>query len=185
MKKVYLIILALTVVVMPFFQNCGMDAASRQSSALFVGEKTPECLSPVVDCGPKAQYLEITVDIANPSRFSKTVPFTVYGRCNEGNYPYSGIYFRMYYASNPGLTFYEKIVKSEEYSGGNYMGHCINGRYTKQIPDPGETVTFLEGVAFVLEVKMIGYSQTGTNGYENAESMGKAQIDLSFFDPAL
>lgn len=156
-----------------------MEAASRQTGALFVGEKEPECLSPVVDCGPKAQYLEITIDVANPSVFPDTVPFTVYGRCNEGNYPYSGIRFRAYVASDPTDTgkFYDEIVKKEDYTGANYNGHCMNGRYIKEIP------ATLAGTAYILRVDMIGYTQTQTSGYYNSESMGSATIDFSFFDP--
>lgn len=162
---------------MPFFQNCGMDATARQSGALFVGEKEPECLSPVVDCGPKAQYLEITIDTADPSSFVTTSPFTVYGRCNAGNYPYNGIRYRIYLAANPDVQPVDILRKSEDYVGNNYNGHCLDGRYAIELNPLGE------GTAFILEVQMIGYSQRGTNGFVNNESMGRALLDLSFFLP--
>ncbi len=154
-----------------------MEASQRQTGALFVGESEPDCLSPVVDCGPNPAYLEITIDIPNPSSFPTTSDYTIYGRCNSGNYPYNAIQYRIATATDPTNYFFNATVKSEDNPQGDGIGYCKNGRYDMILP------SMVQGVVYILRVDMIGYTDAGTGGNYNSEAMGRALIDYSFFVP--
>lgn len=172
MKKVHFIIIALGLGVLPLFQNCGTDAASKQTGGLYVGEAEPDCLATVVDCGPKPEYLEITIDLSNPTVFSSSnTSFTVYGRCNEGNYNYSAIRYRLFAATDLDNAIDEMVIKK----GSAASGYCMNGKYSETISLNGLS----DNTSYVLTVQMLGYETDGGEAIANLQSNGSASFDFS------
>ncbi|MCC6137690.1 MAG: hypothetical protein IT287_03600 [Bdellovibrionaceae bacterium] len=169
MKKIQVFFILLGLLVLPLFQNCGVAGENKQTGGLYVGEDIPDCLSEVVDCGPKEEYLEVTIDLSNPSVFSSAnTTFELYGRCNTGNYDTHAVHIKIIKSATL-ATLYEATK----------MGSCgsiLKGKYSETIDisngalDPAAT-------AFNVRVTMYGYLDGAP--ISNNQSNGSANIDMS------
>lgn len=151
---------------LPLFQNCGMEASTNK--ALFVGEGSPDCLSSVVDCGPQQEFLEITMDLANPTTFAATeTELYAYGRCNTGNYPKHSVRVTSLCSGDGSPR-----VDVDEF------GACVRGRYMIPISIAGYPTSRSCSVS----VQIIGYEQ-GEDGSDipaqNIQANGSATVDFS------
>lgn len=157
------------------FQNCGMSYNS-QSDGLFLGDgfSDEDCMSDVVDCGAQPSFLEISIDLNNPSVFDNDlngdgdsmddgeVDFMVYGRCNDGGY--SEHYLSWQLVGPTGTTL----------ASNNVSQGCVNGEY--QFPAPLNALTL--NTRYTLTVRIVGIDESG-EAYQNTQGGGSAQIDLS------
>jgi hypothetical protein len=164
-RKIPLIIILSGLVVLPLFQNCGATSASSQKS-LHVGNgySSDDCLSSVVDCGPKAAFLQITLDLANPLIVPAANAFmSAYGRCNTGNYLSHKIHV-VVTNSQGGLVYEDTIV-----------GACVGGVYSiKNIDVTGAIVN--ENHELFIEILGV---EVGEPDAGNSASNGSASIDFS------
>lgn len=146
-----------------FFQNCGQDY--NTSSLYGDGQSildSRDCISEVVDCGAKTEFLLLSIDTPDPLVVSTaTTSYTVSGRCNTGNYEEH--YIRYEVRNSVGT-----LVASADRSG-----ICISGRYQFSLPltalANNESHTLL---AFVVGV------DTDSRSYSNNQSGGSDQIDF-------
>jgi hypothetical protein len=176
LNKANFIIILIGLVLLPLFQNCGMDAANRQAAGLYIGEDSPDCLSSVVDCGPEKEFLQVTIDLSNPSVFAATSnSFIVYGRCNEGNYPSSRMRYRVYDATDLDNYKHEYLRDTGDSRG----GYCMNGKYSQVINIPSTGASpYVTNVSYVLKVDILGFDETASNYVHNDETNGSASIDF-------
>lgn len=163
-------------VLLPLFQNCGMDAAGRQAAGLYIGEDNPDCLATVVDCGPEKEYLQITIDLSSPSVFpASNSTFVVYGRCNEGNYPNTRIRYRLYNATDLDNHKDEYIRDTGDSRG----GFCVNGRYSMSIGISSSGGNpYVTNTTYVLKVEILGFDEVSSSYVQNDDANGSATIDF-------
>lgn len=153
-----------------------MDASNRQTGGLYVGVDTPDCLATVVDCGAKPEYLQVTIDLSNPSVFAASnSTFVVYGRCNEGNYPSSRMRYLVYDAT-------DLEVPKDEYirdTGDSRGGYCMNGKYSQTISILSSGGNpYVVDTAYVLKVQILGYDEDTASYVQNDQTNGSATIDF-------
>lgn len=161
--------LALGLIVVLPFQNCGVDQpATTSSTGLYrsVDESgnpiDSDCLSYAVDCGAKPEFLQISIDMKNPMQLSNSVTaLTVSGRCNTGNYSEHYIHWSLSDATG--------VLISQR----NEPSICIKGRYQFNI----NVATIATNVSHTIKVEMIGL-QDGQS-ISNSQSYGAAESDFS------
>lgn len=153
---------------LPLFQNCGMDAANQQRGGLFVGEDVPDCLSEVVDCGPKQEFLEITIDLSNPSVFSDAnTTFELYGRCNAGNYDNNAVNILITESATSNTVFQDTVIGA--------CGRVYKGKYSETI----DISAYATNTSYNVRVTMYGYTDGVAAPFSNNQSNGSANIDMS------
>ena len=153
-------------IVLPF-QNCGTEYSSGSSSLFTEGSNSRDCLSELVDCGPNSEYLEITLDMQNPTPVilplvTSPVLVDIAGRCNTGNYPEHNIRLKVYSPTGTLLLQRDK-----------YMA-CVQGRFTFLEDLTGGVQT---NAINTLEAEMVGISEGVAS--VNFLSTGRANADLS------
>ncbi len=145
-----------------FFQNCGQD---YNSTSLYGGGggtilDSEDCISDVVDCGARTEFLLLSVDSPDPLIVT-TASYIISGRCNTGNYPEHYIRYEVRDSVGVLVAF------------GNNPGICMSGRYEFLLNmtgvDMSETHTLL---AFVVGV------DAESRSFSNNQSGGSDQIDF-------
>ncbi len=156
-------ILALGLLIFLPFQNCGQDFSS-QNEAYYTGSdfENSECLSAVVDCGPSDEFLQISIDLENPSSFKGLSTANIVGRCNTGNYPAHSIYWEI---RNSATT---------PVASGNEASACVDGKYSIVM----NIASLNTGVSYSIYVKIIGVDTDGQR-YHNVQANGTAEIDIT------
>lgn len=163
------ILLALSPIL--FFQNCGTDYSP---TSLYVDNGTSalysqDCISAVVDCGPKSEFLLVSIDTQDPLILSRTETYYVIsGRCNTGNYPEHSITYEVRNAI--GNQRLNRVM----------VGMCIGGRY--QFNLPLTTVTngqpdIADYQNHTLLVTITGIDDEGRS-FTSTQAGGSARIDF-------
>lgn len=151
--------------VIPLFQNCGL-APTNSGAGLDSSTSTttnPDCLSAVVDCGPLEEYLEITLDVQNPTVLALgTSSLIAYGRCNTGNYPSHTI---RYIITDP---------NANELATVDSPAACVKGFYQLTV----NLTSLSDNVQYGLNVSIIGIDENG-DSHQNTNASGSASIDFS------
>lgn len=146
-----------------FFQNCGQD---YNTSTLYGGGGTildsEDCISDVVDCGARTEFLLLSIDTPDPLVVPvATTTYTISGRCNTGNY--EDHYIRYEVRNSVGT-----LVASAD-----RPGICIQGRYEFNLAlgvlAANESHTLL---AYVVGV------DAESRSFSNNQSGGSDQIDF-------
>lgn len=155
-------ILAATLLMVLPFQNCGSEYGAERSS-LYVGDEygSDDCLSELVDCGPRVEFLQISIDLANPLVVSGST-FNLIGRCNSGNYEIHSIAYEI---RTPTGT----VLRQDEVASA-----CVNGRY--QIPL--DLTGVVAGQLYSAYATIYGYDSDGLR-YGNQQTNGFAEIDFN------
>jgi hypothetical protein len=156
-KSVFLI-LALCLVLL--FQNCGEDYAP----VTLYGQNSlnsADCISDVVDCGPRAEFLQVSIDNENPLVFPPAQPL-IAGRCNVGNYLEHYIAYEVKNSNGDTVLSKQRL--------GNI---CIKGKYEFSLA----LNTFRISETHTLVVTVEGIDENGTT-VTNASFGGSAQIDF-------
>ena len=162
MKKGHILI-ALSTGLLLLFQNCGQEYASTS----LYGDSTnrsasDNCISDVVDCGPRVEFLQVSIDTPNPLALSSSLAsYIVSGRCNVGNYPEHYIRFEAK-NSTGSLKLFQNLTDA-----------CVLGRY--EFPLVLSSLSANEN--HTLTVFIVGIDDQG-NSYSNAQVGGTAIIDF-------
>ena len=147
-----------------FFQNCGSD---YQATSLYADNGTgavysQDCISAVVDCGPKSEFLLVSIDTQDPLVVARTDTFYVIsGRCNTGNYPEHNITYEV--RNSVGTRILNQVM----------VGMCLMGRY--QFNLPLNALPNNENLS--LQVSITGIDDQGRS-YTSTQSGGSARIDF-------
>lgn len=161
-KTQYIIILAVSAVLL-FFQNCAVDQTSDKTN-LPSNNNNSDCLSNVVDCGPKPEFLEITIDMSNPYVFAASeTSFYVYGRCNSGNYDEHSIRLTT-------ICSGDSVNRLNQ----EYADLCVNGRYLKLI----DIAVYPVNRACSITAQILGIGANGAR-VQNLQSGGTVTVDFS------
>lgn len=160
-RKIYYVFLALCPVLL--FQNCGSDT---MSSSLYGSDQTTldsvDCISNVVDCGSKPEFLLVSIDTPNPLILTTaTTSYLVSGRCNTGNYNDHYITYEVRNSSG--------AVRSTQ----NLSRLCVMGRYQFNLA----LGALANNENHSLKVMIIGIDDKG-QAFSNALAGGSAQIDF-------
>lgn len=150
------------------FQNCGGPVSQTQNLFLESSSGGGDCLSEVVDCGPNSDYLEITLDLANPLILNPEQPeFSFSGRCNPGNFPEHILQVSY-------LSAFNDVLATQ-----NFFDECHRGVYSISM----DTSTLVLNTNYSLRVQIIGVLDG--NYYVTDRSNGDAEIDFSLQEPAV
>ncbi len=147
-----------------FFQNCGSDYAA---SSLYADNGTgtfnsQDCISAVVDCGPKSEFLLVSIDTQDPLVLSITDTFYVIsGRCNTGNYPEHTITYEVRNAV--GTRVLNQVMQ----------GMCLSGRYQFNLPLGG----LASNQNLSLLVTITGIDDEGRT-FTSTQAGGSGRIDF-------
>jgi hypothetical protein len=154
-------LLALTLLILIPFQNCGQDYAAKES--FFTGSEyeDTECLSDVVDCGAREEFLQISIDVADPADFRGLSSEFITGRCNTGNYPETVIRWEIHDSSGAVVSYAEKA------------NACEDGMWGIEIPFTGVAA----GQLYSIYVKIFGVD--GGERYQNVMVNGSAEVSFS------
>ncbi|MBY0386101.1 hypothetical protein K2X05_13160 [bacterium] len=167
-KKNLLFYLFLALCPALLFQNCGQDYSTNS-----LYENNPDmlysqdCISEVVDCGAKSEFLLVSIDTQDPLVITVTgiaPPVTSYkisGRCNTGNYPEHAINYEV------------RNAIGNRVSMQTLAGICIQGLYQFDLP----IATLRNNESHSLIVTMTGIDDQG-RAFTNAQSGGNARIDF-------
>lgn len=160
-KHIYLL-LALGPVLL--FQNCGSDyeATSLYDSNGINTLYSQDCISAVVDCGPKSEFLLVSIDTQDPLILTNPGSFYVIsGRCNTGNYPEHNITYEVRNAV--GTRVLNQVM----------VGMCLMGRYQFNLP----LGAIAANQSHSLIVSITGIDDQGRS-FTSTQSGGSAQIDF-------
>ncbi len=147
-----------------FFQNCGSDYAA---SSLYVDNGTgtynsQDCISAVVDCGPKSEFLLVSIDTQDPLVLPIADTFYVIsGRCNTGNYPEHSITYEVRNAV--GTRVLNQVMQ----------GMCLSGRYQFNLP----LNALASNQNLSLLVTITGIDDQGRT-FTSTQAGGSARIDF-------
>jgi hypothetical protein len=159
-----LLVLGLFLVPVLLFQNCGSD---YQPSSLYAdngtgGQFSQDCISAVVDCGPRSEFLLVSIDTQDPLILSTANTFTVIsGRCNTGNYPEHHITYEVRNAVGTRVLYQEMT------------GLCLVGRYQFNLP----LNALANNASHTLYVSIVGIDDND-RAFTSTQSGGSAQIDF-------
>lgn len=151
-------------VVLPF-QNCALEGNNSLSNKA-TDRKSDDCLSTLVDCGPNPEFLEISLDMKDPTVLPDgSTEIDYAGRCNSGNYIQHYIRVTILDASNT------VVVQRDDYD------ICNNGVYIAKVDITG----FTTNVLYTLKVQMVGVE--GGSSYTNFNPTGEDQLDFHIYEP--
>jgi hypothetical protein len=146
------------------FQNCGSD---YQPTSLYVDDGagtfySQECISAAVDCGPKSEFLLVSIDTQDPLiLLSTSTSYVISGRCNTGNYPEHSITYEVINAV--GTRVLRQVM----------VGMCISGRYQFSLP----LSTIANNQNHSLLVTITGIDDQGRS-FTSTQSGGSDRIDF-------
>jgi hypothetical protein len=158
------IFIFLTLCLVILFQNCGQEYSPTVLYGLDgqASYNSRDCISDVVDCGPRVEFLQISIDTPNPLVLSSSRgSYLISGRCNVGNYPEHYL-----------------VIEVKNSSGTSRLNQrlgniCIQGKYEFLLP----LTSFAVNENHNLVVYPEGIDEEGTT-YNNTRAGGSAQIDF-------